>query len=254
MAIKKVKKIDLKQSVKEMLLEHIAQMDLSLETKLPREEELAAMFGVSRITIRSVLDDLAGEGVITRKHGKGTFVNPVSAGIRVSFNPVMHFSDMIRNSGYEPSVRIIECRTESASKEVAEALKIREGENVIVCVKAFFADDKLCSIVQDYVSEELLPDYKDMTTEDMDSLFYYIYHKTGHTIQWDKTEIDVIYSKELPEIHAIVQEFGEKDKSYLLLRGINYDERDKETLYALEYVDTSLIKFNQIRKKIIHYQ
>lgn len=254
MAIEKVKKIDLKQSVKEMLLDHIAQMDLSIETKLPREEELAQMFGVSRITIRSVLDDLSGEGIITRKHGKGTFVNPVSAGIRVSFNPVMHFSDMIRNSGYEPSVRIMECRTESASKEVAVALGIKEGQKVVVCVKAFFADEKLCSIVQDYVSSELLPDYQDMTSEDMDSLFYYIYHKTGHMIQWDKTEIDVIYSKDIPEIHKIVETYGGEDKSYLLLKGINYDERDKETLYALEYVDTSLIKFNQIRKKIISYQ
>ena len=107
MAIKKVKKLDLKQTVKDMLLDHISQMDLSVETKLPREEELALMFGVSRITIRSVLDDLANEGIITRKHGKGTFVNPVSAGIQVSFNPVMHFSDMIRNSGYTPSVKII---------------------------------------------------------------------------------------------------------------------------------------------------
>ena len=59
MAIKKVKKLDLKQTVKDMLLDHISQMDLSVETKLPREEELALMFGVSRITIRSVLDDLA---------------------------------------------------------------------------------------------------------------------------------------------------------------------------------------------------
>ena len=176
MAIKKVKKLDLKQTVKDMLLDHISQMDLSVETKLPREEELALMFGVSRITIRSVLDDLANEGIITRKHGKGTFVNPVSAGIQVSFNPVMHFSDMIRNSGYTPSVKIIECRTEAASKEVAMALKIKEGQDVVVCVKAFFADDKLCSIVQDYVDIELLPDYEDMTTEDMDSLFYYIYH------------------------------------------------------------------------------
>lgn len=254
MAIKKVQKIDLKQSVKEMLLDHISHMDLSVETKLPREEELAAMFGVSRITIRSVLDDLAGEGIITRKHGKGTFVNPVSAGIRVSFNPVMHFSDMIRNSGYEPSVRIITCRTEAASKEVAKALGLCEGQEVIVCVKAFFADEKLCAIVQDYVSTEVLPEHQDMTTEDMDSLFFYVFHKTGRKIQWDKTEIDVVYSKDIPEIHTIVETYGEKDKAYLLLRGINYDENDEETLYALEYVDTSLIKFNQIRKKIISYQ
>ncbi len=68
--------------------------------------------------------------------------------------------------------------------------------------------------------------------------------------KFDKRKSDL---KCISEIHHIVKKYGGDDKSYLLLKGINYDERDRETLYALEYVDTDLIKFNQIRKKVITY-
>lgn len=41
---------------------------------LPSERELAAMLGVSRITIRKAIDNLAQKGVVVRIHGSGTFV------------------------------------------------------------------------------------------------------------------------------------------------------------------------------------
>ena len=91
---RKVRKTDLKAQVEEELLRFIKHMDLSVNSKLPREEELARMLGVSRITLRSVLDDLAGKGMIFRRHGRGTFVNSSFFEMKASFNPVMHFADM----------------------------------------------------------------------------------------------------------------------------------------------------------------
>ena len=43
-------------------------------TKLPTEEELAQHFGVSSITIRAALKELADSGLIDRRQGRGTFV------------------------------------------------------------------------------------------------------------------------------------------------------------------------------------
>lgn len=41
--------------------------------KLPSENELAANYGVSRITVRQALSHLAGEGLLLRRQGAGTF-------------------------------------------------------------------------------------------------------------------------------------------------------------------------------------
>jgi GntR family transcriptional regulator len=43
--------------------------------KLLKEQELAAHFGVSKITVRNALSHLEKEGLILRKQGKGTFVS-----------------------------------------------------------------------------------------------------------------------------------------------------------------------------------
>lgn len=43
--------------------------------RLPSESELAAEFGVSRATVRTVLARLAAQGLILRRHGEGTYVN-----------------------------------------------------------------------------------------------------------------------------------------------------------------------------------
>lgn len=43
-------------------------------TALPKEESLAEQFGVSRVTVRRALADLESQGLVQRRHGRGTFV------------------------------------------------------------------------------------------------------------------------------------------------------------------------------------
>ena len=92
----------------------IGEMDLSRGTKLPREEELARILGVSRTTVRQALNDLAADGIVLRRQGRGTFVNAASRGIRARFSPSTELTDAIRDSGYEPEVRLLSVRVASA--------------------------------------------------------------------------------------------------------------------------------------------
>ena len=57
--MKQIKKINLKSQVRAELEEYIHSLDLDVANKLPREEELCRILGISRVTLRSVLDDLA---------------------------------------------------------------------------------------------------------------------------------------------------------------------------------------------------
>lgn len=49
---------------------------------LPAENELAAQFEVSRVTVRRALAALEHEGLIVRRHGAGTFPLPMSSYLR----------------------------------------------------------------------------------------------------------------------------------------------------------------------------
>ena len=60
--------------VYEALRDRIHKGELVPGTRLPSHREMAATFGVAPMTIRQVLARLEQEGVISREHGRGTFV------------------------------------------------------------------------------------------------------------------------------------------------------------------------------------
>ena len=61
--------------VRDALTERIAKFEWKPGTALPNEGDLAREFGVSAGTMRKALDLMEGERLLTRRQGRGTFVN-----------------------------------------------------------------------------------------------------------------------------------------------------------------------------------
>jgi len=58
------------------VLDRVNEQRLTGATRLPPERELSADIGVSLVTVRRVLDRMAKQGLVSRQHGRGTFVRP----------------------------------------------------------------------------------------------------------------------------------------------------------------------------------
>ncbi len=67
----RLNEMPLSEKAKIQIRKYINTMDLGHSNKLPSEEIFADIIGVSRITIRSALNDLASEGVIFRSRARG---------------------------------------------------------------------------------------------------------------------------------------------------------------------------------------
>jgi DNA-binding LacI/PurR family transcriptional regulator len=65
------------------ILDRIASDEFTSDEPIPSERQLAESYGVSRITVVRALNDLAQEGVLERRQGKGTFVTAPPRQIRV---------------------------------------------------------------------------------------------------------------------------------------------------------------------------
>lgn len=230
-------------------------MDLSHTNKLPREEALAEIIGVSRITIRQALNDLAAEGIIFRRQGKGTFVNVDSLNIKVKFNPCMEFTQMIHNSGYTPSVKLLNIQKIARDETICRQLQMDENEQLVVAEKLFLADDLVCAFCRDYFSLSLIGG-EDAFREFSDyenSIFDYIYNLSGEKIEWDKVEIDTVLTTEIEGLDQYVDMEQLGCRPFLYLKGINYSSSDHPLIHANEYINTAIIKFNMIRQKNIRY-
>jgi GntR family transcriptional regulator len=87
---------------------------------LPTEQAMCAQFGVSRITVRRALADLADEGLIQRRHGVGSFVlnSPSIRQREVSGS----YMDGLRQVEFETEVEVLELGIRGVPRSVADVM------------------------------------------------------------------------------------------------------------------------------------
>ena len=96
---------------------------------LPKEEALCQRFGVSRITVRRALGDLATLGLVDRRHGRGTFVNANAPMPRSS--PSLGMIDSLRKTALETEVEVLEVAQTEAPPDIAALLQLAPGDQAV---------------------------------------------------------------------------------------------------------------------------
>jgi GntR family transcriptional regulator len=87
---------------------------------LPTEQTLCDQFGVSRITVRRALADLADQGYIERRHGVGSFVRVHSPSDPSSTGG--SYMEGLRRTQFETEVDVVELGTRRPPRALVEAL------------------------------------------------------------------------------------------------------------------------------------
>ena len=119
------------QQIKGLILQSLQAGDWKPGEAIPSEMDLAARFGVSQGTVRKAIDELAGENLLLRRQGKGTFVSThAEQQVQYRFLRLMPDSGDATTEG-PAERRVIDCRSVRANAEVARALGLRAGESVI---------------------------------------------------------------------------------------------------------------------------
>ena len=72
-AMSRIDNVPLAEKARALILQAI--LDKRFDQRLPSEEALAEMLNVSRTTIRTALQGLEQDGIITRKRAVGTTIN-----------------------------------------------------------------------------------------------------------------------------------------------------------------------------------
>jgi len=246
MDLRLLKEESLSQITKKEIYKYIKSMDINVSNKLLREEILAEMLGVSRITVRSALNELATEGIIFRRQGKGTFVNKEALLMKVSLNPIGDLKQVIIDSGYEVDVKIANITTRQGSEDETNKLQIKPKSKILVIEKIFYANNKPAIYSIDRIAEELFD--KDIQKKELElSIFELSQKKLGRKIIWDKVELSTVTSEENAILKKSFQIEGVK--SFLNCDIVNFDDHDIPIIYTNEYINTGIIRFNLIRQK-----
>ncbi|PVG84285.1 GntR family transcriptional regulator [Nocardioides gansuensis] len=155
------------------VLAELAVKELGPDAAIPSERELMSTYDVSRATVRKAIETLIAEGLLTRIHGKGTFV----ARPRVeSHLHLASFSEDMRRRGLTPSTRLLAVDLDEPPAEVATSLRLGTAGRAWRVDRVRLADGQPMALEQGWYAEALLPDldHHDLTGS-LYSLFADVY-------------------------------------------------------------------------------
>ncbi len=115
------------------------------EDMLPSENELAALYKTSRVTVRKSLDVLQSEGLVKPWHGKGYFVLPPKY---TTFT--LYFGDTAANGRF----RFQEVNIIRPTKEVAGMLQLKKHQMAIVTRRILERDGSLVAYDEKFIPYE----------------------------------------------------------------------------------------------------
>ena len=130
--------------IREDIREKINSGEYPPNSMIPSEAELCEFYGVSRVTVRRAILDLAQEGLLNRGKGKGTFVSE-SYGL-TTMNGVQSFTQELLGLNMRPSARLLSCKIRKADHTLRTMLQLEEQEEVVTISRLRLVNNEPCMV------------------------------------------------------------------------------------------------------------
>jgi GntR family transcriptional regulator len=120
---------------------------------IPREADLCARYGVSRITVRRAISDLEQLGLVEKRQGRGTFVRSVPR--RTRPQATLGLIDSLAKAARETEVKVLLVEAIPASPAIGEQLELPVGSTVVHAVRLRSAKGIPLMVTEAWVPEEV---------------------------------------------------------------------------------------------------
>lgn len=214
------------QQLMEKISAKIASGEYQPGDKLPPEIELAKQNQVSVITARKALDELARQGHVERRQGKGTFVAKPKYGR--DYTQIQSFSDSCKARGLLPGASLLRQALITPGEQICTQLGISKGSQAVEIVRLRYVNAEPMVIETNYFSVE----YAFLLREDMtSSLFQLLKDYCGITVEKSKKVIEICRAT-LEEAQALNLHTGD---ALLLVSSVAYTS-DNQPIYVCRQV------------------
>jgi GntR family transcriptional regulator len=208
--------------------------------QLPAEIDFAKQMGVSRATLREAFSLLHRQGFIIRKHGVGSFVAEPGNQIVSNFEKLESMIDLIRRSGYEPTMKVIESTVCTLDNETCLSMEIPEGTEGYKFSTIYSATGIPFVHTVEFVPKYILPETLAYQREDSEDLADFITKNTTNPPTATLTRLKgILPTKELMELLMI-----DANSPIIRQRFTLFDKKEQILGCGYDYFNSSWFEFS----------
>ena len=145
------------QRIRDELVSEIESGRMAGGQRLPSETDLAARFGVTRMTVRQALASMVNDGLVVRRQGVGSFVLE-DAAQRRNMTRLTSFAEDMARDGRSLETRLLAQQIVPAPPIVARRLGMTEGDHVTHVARLRTSDGAALTTQYSWVPYQLCPD------------------------------------------------------------------------------------------------
>lgn len=241
-----VRRMSRSEEVERALLDRLESL-AGPDGRLPTETEIAAMFGVSRGTVRSAVGALATRGLVVRRQGMGTFLNHV-AHLRNPIDQAIDFCEIIARNGREPGRRFIKTAIETPGLEAAAALGpsdqpalvrhtifTADGNPVIYCVNTLPLAIVTRSLAERVVADPALSE----------PLYDFLERDCGQRLEYHASMIWPALATDCNMLEPVCHPLS----PVLVIEETGFTSTARPILHSREIYPDALMRFEMIRRR-----
>ncbi len=147
------------EAIRDTIVSEIVSDRTSPGKRLPPTRELAARFGVNRLTVTQALNAMQRDGYVRVEHGVGVFVaNDV---IRYQLSEQVSFTRNLLSQNKLARREMISTWVGPASEDVLRHLRLEAGAEVTCVVARSYADASPIALATTYLPTSLVPHVRD---------------------------------------------------------------------------------------------
>jgi GntR family transcriptional regulator, frlABCD operon transcriptional regulator len=187
-SLTRIDAVPLYTQMKQRLRAEIADGRYAEGGLLPTEAQLGEIYGVSRITVRRAISELQDEGVLEKRHGKGTFVTVQR--IESSLVKLDGFSETYSAIGVEHHSEIQSVSEGPADAATAAALRIEPGAPVLTVRRLISTRKGPLTLDTSQFDSRLFPGLADLLHDDV-SIYRLLRTHFGRVLEHATRKINV---------------------------------------------------------------
>ena len=165
--------------------------------RLPDERSLAEQYQVSRSSMKRALELLAQQGIVFKKRGSGTFINPLYLKNQALFRyegSNLGLTDSFRVPGKKQRIELLDFQVIKASSEIAQDLFLNENDFVYKFKRLRLLDEQPFLIETGYLPIKIMTELKPEILKS--SLFNFLEDEQNKTVTKSFLNITVEPSSE----------------------------------------------------------